>query len=156
GSRRRVVVGSIVFAGGVAALLIGLFAVKGAAVVGLGAVVGFLGVAMLSPVFARPVSRALGAPLPKISGISGKLGRENAMRNPRRTASTAAALMIGLGLIGFVSIFSASVKSSAASALERTLRADYAIIPSSFNGQSGFSEDVAAQLRKSGTFATVV
>jgi len=156
GSRRRVVVGSIVFAGGVAALLIGLFAVKGAAVVGLGAVVVFLGVAMLSPVFARPVSRALGAPLPKISGISGKLGRENAMRNPRRTASTAAALMIGLALIGFVSIFSASVKASASAAIERTLRADYAVIPSSFSNSTGFSQDVAKQLRATSKFSSVV
>src|SRR5579864_257291 len=156
GSRRRVLIGSIVSLAGVGALMVGLFALKGALLVGLGAAIVFLGVAMLSPVFARPVSRALGAPLPKISGISGKLGRENAMRNPRRTASTAAALMIGLGLIGFVSIFSASVKASAASALERTLRADYAIIPSAFNGSSGFSEDVATRLRQTGKFSTVV
>ena len=156
GSRRRVIVGAIVSAAGITALMVGLFAVKGAAPVGLGAAVIFLGVAMLSPVFARPVSRVLGAPLPKVAGISGKLGRENAMRNPRRTASTAAALMIGLGLIGFVSIFSASVKSSAASALERTLRADYAVIPTSFNGQSGFSLDVAQRLRASKKFSAVV
>ena len=78
------------------------------------------------------------------------------MRNPRRTASTAAALMIGLALIGFVSIFSASVKASAAAAIERTLRADYAIIPSSFSGSTGFSQDVAKQLRATSNFSSVV
>ena len=55
-----------------------------------------------------------------------RLGRENAMRNPRRTASTSSALMIGLGLIAMVSILSASLKASFDAALSETLRADLA------------------------------
>ncbi|HEX9235284.1 MAG TPA: FtsX-like permease family protein, partial [Actinomycetota bacterium] len=108
-SRRRTVAGLLVTAGGIAALLAGLFGGHGAALVGLGAAVIFLGVAVLSPLVARPFARAVGSPL---RGVPRKLGRENAMRNPKRTASTAAALMIGLGLVSFVSIFAASLKTS--------------------------------------------
>src|SRR5205807_6649338 len=134
-------------------LFAGLFGGHGAAAVGLGAALVFLGVAVLSPLVARPFARALGAPLAE-SGISGKLGRENSMRNPRRTASTAAALMIGLGLITFVSIFAASVKASANSALEQVLKADYAVIPMSV-ASNGFSLDVANRLRTERAFSAV-
>ena len=60
----------------------------------------------------------IGAPFARFSRISGKLGRENAMRNPRRTASTSAALMIGLGLVGFVAVFAASIKTSTNNVLQ--------------------------------------
>jgi putative ABC transport system permease protein len=155
-STRRTALGLLVTALGVAALLTGLFAGKGAALVGLGAAVVFLGVATLSPIAARPLARVLGAPLPSVSGLAGRLGRENAMRNPRRTASTAAALMIGLGLVSFVNIFAASVKASATQALQQTLKADYAVIPSSFGGgANGFSLEVATRLRIEPAFSAV-
>ncbi|HJP65966.1 MAG TPA: FtsX-like permease family protein [Actinomycetota bacterium] len=148
-SRRRTAAGLLVTALGIAALLLGLFAGRGAAMVGLGAAVVFLGVAVLSPLVARPFARVLGAPL---RGVARKLGRENAMRNPRRTASTAAALMIGLGLVSFVAIFAASIKVSTARALEQTLRADYIVTSPQF---TGFSQDVAGRLRTSGKFGAV-
>ena len=152
-SRRRTVIGFAVTAVGIAFLFAGLFGGHGAAAVGLGAALVFLGVAVLSPLVARPFARALGAPLAE-SGISGKLGRENAMRNPRRTASTAAALMIGLGLVTFVSIFAASIKASANSALEQVLRADFAVTPTSVQAP-GFSLDVANRLRSESAFSAV-
>jgi putative ABC transport system permease protein len=147
-STRRTILGTLVTLGGAAALFMGLFGNTGndALLVGLGAAVVFLGVAVLSPLFARPLAGVLGAPLSKLTGISGKLGRENAMRNPKRTASTAAALMIGLGLVAFVSIFAASVKTSANDALEQTLKADYILTSSSFTGFSqGAAKALAAQ-----------
>ena len=57
---------------------------------------------MLARYVVRPVTRALGWPLERLAGTTGRLARENAMRNPARTARTAAALMIGLGLVVFV------------------------------------------------------
>ncbi len=145
--RRRIVTGVTVTGLGVAALLTGLFGggSQAGALVGLGTAVTFVGVAMLSPLFARPLAGAIGAPLPRL-GIPGKLSRENAMRNPRRTASTAAALMIGLGLVVFVTIFAASLKASATAALDETLKADFILSTSQF---TGFSHDVAEQLRRS-------
>ena len=153
-STRRTILGTLVTLGGAAALFLGLFGStsKGALLVGLGAAVVFLGVAVLSPLFARPLAGALGAPLSKLSGISGKLARENAMRNPKRTASTAAALMIGLGLVAFVSIFAASVKTSTNDALEETLKADYVMTSSSF---TGFSQGAAKELAAQSAFGAV-
>lgn len=145
GSLRRRAMGGLVVTGlGVAALLYGLFgASSGAAsLVGLGALVTFVGVAVLSPLVAKPLAGALGAPL-RALGISGRLGRENAMRSPRRTASTAAALMIGIGLVSFVAVFAASLRSSFDAALDETLKADFILSASSF---TPFSSQVAQDL----------
>jgi putative ABC transport system permease protein len=106
----------------------------------------FFGVAVLGPVLARPISRLIGAPLPRLRGVAGKLGLENAVRNPKRTAATAAALMIGLGLVAFVSIFAASITSSSDRILEETLRADYIVSSEQF---TGFSQAIAEELEAS-------
>jgi len=142
---RRLVWGLVVTLLGLGALAFGLFGeseVAGQAI-GLGAAVTFLGIAMLSPLVARPVARLLGAPLTRL-GVPGRLGRENAMRNPRRTAATASALMIGLGLVAMVTILAASLKGSLDAALEETLRADLTLTTSTF---SPFSPQVADAVR---------
>jgi putative ABC transport system permease protein len=77
-------------------------------------------------------------------GVTGRLGRENAMRNPRRTAATASALMIGLGLVVLVAVLAASLKASSDAVLDDTLRADFILTTSSF---APFSPDVARKLR---------
>jgi len=140
---RRLVIGLVVTGLGVAALLYGLFVVpsNAAALIGLGAATTFLGVAILFPLVARPMAAVIGAPVRRL-GLQGKLGRQNAMRNPRRTASTASALMIGLGLVAMVSILSASLKASFDAALSANLRADLILTTSSF---TAFSPDVAAK-----------
>jgi putative ABC transport system permease protein len=141
---RRLVVALAVTGLGVAALLYGLFGAEtnGASIVGVGAAITFIGVAMLSPLAARPVAGGLGAPLKRLS-IQARLGRENAMRSPRRTASTAAALMIGLGLVSMVAILAASLKASFDAALTETLKADYTLSTSSF---TAFSPEVSARV----------
>ncbi|HEV7536826.1 MAG TPA: ABC transporter permease, partial [Acidimicrobiia bacterium] len=116
GMRRRIVSGGLVLALGIAALAGGLAGGGGIGLVGLGALIFYGGIAMLSPLFAGPLARLIGAPGAKL-GTPGQLGQLNAMRNPRRTSSTAAALMIGLGLVSFVTILAASLKSSFAATL---------------------------------------
>jgi putative ABC transport system permease protein len=150
-STRRTVLGSVVTTIGIAILLIALFGGGSSALarVGLGAAIVFFGVAVLSPLIVRPVARFLGRPL---RGTARKLGRENAMRNPKRTASTAAALMIGLGLVAFVSVFAQSIKASSNKILEETLKADYIVTNSQF---TGYSLDVAARLREDPAFSAV-
>ncbi len=142
--RRRIAIGFAVTGLGLAALLTGLFGggSHAAQLVGLGAAMVFLGVAILSPLVARRIAGWLGAPLRRLS-FSGKMGRENSMRNPRRTAATAAALMIGLGLVTFVAVFAASLRSSASAALDETLRADFIVSSSQFQP---FSAQVARDL----------
>jgi putative ABC transport system permease protein len=153
GSTRRRIAGLVITVAGIGFLLTGLFGggSNAAAFAGLGAATVFFGVAVLSPLIVRPVARVLGAPLRR-RGVAGKLGRENAMRNPKRTASTAAALMIGLGLVAFVGIFAQSIKASSNQILEQTMKADYIVTSTQF---TGFSQDVADRLRKEPAFSVV-
>jgi putative ABC transport system permease protein len=98
----RLAIGGLVTALGGAAIAGGLTTDAGnpLALVGFGALLVFVGVTLLAPLFARPVTRFLGWPLPALRGVTGGLARENAMRNPKRTSRTAAALMIGVALVG--------------------------------------------------------
>jgi putative ABC transport system permease protein len=143
--RFRLVSGSIVLALGIIPLAYGLFGQpsNGIQLVGLGVALTFVGVAMLTPLIARPVAAALGLPVRR-TGVPGKLGSENSMRNPRRTAATASALMIGLGLVVFVAVFGASAKASTTAVLDRTLRADFVLTSPTFGG---FSTSAAAEMR---------
>jgi putative ABC transport system permease protein len=83
-SRRRVVIGAAVTVAGVASFSLGLLSDSKRAILpaGLGAAAVLIGVAVLGPVIARPVSRLIGAPLPALKGMPGRLARENAVRNP--------------------------------------------------------------------------
>ncbi|HUL84086.1 MAG TPA: FtsX-like permease family protein [Actinomycetota bacterium] len=150
--RRRTIVGTLVTLAGVGLVALGLFGhvSNAGSVVGLGAALTFLGVTLLSPLFARPLAAAIGAPFRR--RIAGKLGSENANRNPRRTASTSAALMIGLGLVAFVAVFAASLKASASATLDQVLRADLTLNSSQF---SPFSTTLADDLRKDPDFSVV-
>jgi putative ABC transport system permease protein len=145
--RVRGLVGTLITAVGVALLAVGLFQNVGNRLANLaaGAVVIFLGVAVLSPLFARPLARAIGWPIARAFREPGKLARLNAMRNPRRTASTAAALMIGLALVTFVSILAASIKASATETLDRSIAADYILNTEMF---TPFSPELAKQLAR--------
>lgn len=134
----RAVVGGLVTALGVAALAAGLGS-GAAALVGLGALVVFIGVGVLGPVLARPISRLLAAPLPRLRGMTGTMARENASRNPKRTSATASALMVGLGLVVFITVFSASARASIADSVDTAARAQW-IVHTTF-GQGGLSPE---------------
>ncbi|MGH2752182.1 MAG: ABC transporter permease [Actinomycetota bacterium] len=147
-SRRRLVVGAGITLVGAAILGAGLFTDIDNAIsyVGLGAAIIFFGVAALSPLFAGPLARAIGAPLQTAFKVPGKLARQNSGRNPKRTASTAAALMIGLALVGMTSILGASIKKSSSAILDESLEADFILsTATSGGGPTGFSPEVAAR-----------
>ena len=103
---------------GVAVLVVGLVRAESVTgvfeqvqVVALGAFGLLVGVVVLLATVARPIAGAVGRPL-RVLGMSGVLARANAMRNPRRTAVTASALVIGLALVGLTATFGASAKAS--------------------------------------------
>ena len=106
-ARRRVTLGAAVALIGVAAVVAG-FVSATVALVGLGAVCVFAAAATVGALAARPLSGALGRPLASALGMPGRLGRQNSMRNPRRTVQTAAALMVGLALVSTIAVLGAS------------------------------------------------
>ena len=87
----------------------------------------FLGVALLAPLLVVPVATVLGWPVRQLRGAAGILAGENARRNPRRTALTAAALMIGLALVTCVAVLTDSVRVSTNDAIEGAFRADFIV-----------------------------
>ena len=93
----------------------------------IGVVLMFVGVAMIATRIVRPLAYVLGAPGARFGGSAGSLARENAVRNPARTASTAAAVMIGLALITFVAVIGQGFKSSFTDAVNTLFVADYSV-----------------------------
>src|SRR5581483_872447 len=136
--RRRRRAGAVMALVGVGALAAG---VRGPSVVlvGLGSATLLGARALLAPLLARPVAGALGRPLRAIFGMPGRLGRENSMRSPWRTAQTAAALMIGIGLVSTIGVLGASLSASATDQIDSAVSADYLITSS-----GGFSRSVPA------------
>ncbi|MFI5885038.1 ABC transporter permease [Streptomyces sp. NPDC051554] len=110
----------------------------GQAPMGLGAVLLIIGVFILTPLLSRPLIAA-SAPVLRIFGISGKLARQNSVRNPRRTAATASALMIGLTLITGMTVMAGSLQQAIDKMASSAISADY--IVSMANGNS-LSPDV--------------
>src|SRR5918998_1149010 len=113
--RLRLIASFATVALGIVVLVVGLVGSDGsaaAALLGLGVVLMIFGVAMLAPVLVRPLARVIGAPLERLQGMPGRLARENAERQPQRTAITASALMIGLSIVVFTTIFAAGLSHS--------------------------------------------
>ena len=142
--RRRALVGTTMLAAGIAAMAAGLMGDAGILWVGLGALGIFLGAAMLSPFLSRPVVGGVGSLLPRVWGSIGRLARENARRNPRRTAATASALMIGLALVSAGGVLGASIVKSANGIIDRSVGADFIVTASNFMPIPG---DVAEEVR---------
>ncbi|MHB1242785.1 MAG: ABC transporter permease [Gaiellaceae bacterium] len=117
---------------GFAALLYGLFGgglgtTQILLWMGVGALLIFVGVALFASRLVRPLAQALGAPAARFGGSAGKLARDNARRNPQRTASTAAALMIGLALVTLVATLAAGITQTFRGAVDELFTGDYAI-----------------------------
>jgi putative ABC transport system permease protein len=147
GIRRRVVGGVIIGTVGAGLIAAGLFGDSHRALVNvaLGAPGVFVGVSMLAPLVARPVARILGAPLAVISGMPGRLGEGNAMRNPRRTAATASSLMIGVALVGFLTVFAASAKRSYKASVDTSVKGSF-VVSTGATDQGGFPPELAQGL----------
>jgi putative ABC transport system permease protein len=99
----------------------------------------FVGVAMISPQLVRPLAAVVGIPAKQIGGAAGRIARANSIRNPGRTAATAAALMIGIALVTFVAVLANGMKQSNRGAIEDQVSADWVI-----TSQDGYLPFVAA------------
>jgi putative ABC transport system permease protein len=143
--------------GGLAALLGGLFggqsSGQAAGLMGIGAVGILLGVSIFSSRLVRPLAAISGWPMERLRGLTGRLARENSQRKPARTAATAAALMIGLALVTFVTVFAAGIKSSIASAIDRNFQGE--LVLQNTDGFSPIPPPAAAAARGVPGVATV-
>src|SRR5215218_4116783 len=148
-SRKRIVTSSTVIALGLLALVVGLFVADGSAaasLLGLGVVVMVFGVALLAPLLVRPLARVIGMPLERMQGLPGRLARENAERQPQRTAITASALMIGLALVVFTAIFAAGISGSVDKVIDEQFSRT-ALFVTHEDGFSDISPEIAEKLR---------
>ncbi|MFG2817441.1 ABC transporter permease [Streptomyces sp. NPDC048410] len=138
----RAVAGAVMGVAGAAALAGCVAATKAApaaALLGLGVVLTLIAMVIAGPLLVRPVIRVLGGAFPALFGSVGRMSQRNALRNPRRTGATAAALMVGLALVGGMSVASASMSASFDRQIDRTLGADFIVQSTNF---TPFSDDV--------------
>ncbi|MFI1577008.1 ABC transporter permease [Embleya sp. NPDC020630] len=155
--RGRAVGGTAVTALGAIGLAVGASATKldaahGIALAG-GLVATLVGFIVLGPVLARAVIPWLAGAFPRLFGTVGRLSRENALRNPRRTGATAAALMIGVALVASLSVVATSMKDSVGKQIDQRLGADYTL---ESDGGLNFTHDVAETVRKVSGVSNVV
>jgi putative ABC transport system permease protein len=102
--------------------------------IGVGVVLAFIGMALAAPKFVPPLASTLGWPGTRIGGVAGNLARDNSMRNPARTASTAAALMIGLALVSAVGVLASGLRATFEHAVDTQFKGNYAL-----TSQNGFT-----------------
>ena len=146
---------SAVFAGllgalGVFLLVLGLFgglesSSDAAGAVGGGSAAVLFAVSLYSPRLVKPLANLAGRPIERLRGVTGRLARENAMRKPGRTAVTAAALMIGLAMVTFVSVFAAGLQGSIDDAIDATAQGDITV--QNTDGFSPIPASIASDLR---------
>ncbi|MBS2545833.1 FtsX-like permease family protein [Catenulispora sp. NL8] len=129
-SRIRNGIGLVIGGGGAAALIGGAASgatATGGLLLGLGVLVTLVGAILLGPLLAGVVIRVLGVWMPAAFGSVGTMAQRNALRNPRRTGATAAALMIGLSLVSGMAVVGSSLVTSASAEMDRSVGADYII-----------------------------
>jgi putative ABC transport system permease protein len=159
-ARGRVVTAVAVLLGvvGLGMMLVGLFggiedSGSAAGLLGGGAALILFGVSLFSPRLVRPLASITGRPLEALRGLTGRLARENAMRKPGRTATTAAALMIGLALVVFVTIFASGLKSSVSKTIDESFRGE--IVLQNSDGFSPIPREAVAEAGKVDGVSTV-
>ncbi|MGA8210829.1 MAG: FtsX-like permease family protein [Nocardioidaceae bacterium] len=145
--RRRVLIGFGLIVLGIASMVVG-FAVDGdlgLTLIGLGMLAVLVGVSLLSPWLGRPLTRGFEVAYRRLFGTVGTLAAQNSLRNPRRTAATASALMIGLTLVTLISILGRSASASTDAAVERALTSQL-VVSNVVN--TPFSPSIADRIRE--------
>lgn len=146
--RRRVIVSGVLAALGIAGIVLGFLAdsARALSLVGLGMLLILIAAAMVSPILARPVIWLFGTVYRSVYGMVGKLATQNSLRNPRRTAATASALMIGLAVVGLLSVVASSTTASTDAAVEKQVTSQFII--RSVVGQQPFTPSYAEKARE--------
>jgi putative ABC transport system permease protein len=131
----RAVAGVLVTAGGVVLTVLATSQGDSAfARAGLGSLVVVVGAVILGPVATRPVVAVLGAPVRALRGETGRLATRNATRNPRRTAATASALLVGTAVVALFATLGSSITASIEETVDANFGGDLVIVEDSFSG----------------------
>jgi putative ABC transport system permease protein len=147
-SKVRAVIGTLIAAAGIATVITASESPDNAmALVGLGSLLSLVGVVLVGPVVARLAAGSIGMPVAIFGGQSGRLARRNAMRNPRRTAGTASALMIGTAVVAVFATFGASIKQTLDELVGDSFNGDLVVVQDGFSG-AGLSHDLALEIDK--------
>jgi putative ABC transport system permease protein len=142
----RLVSGLLFTIAGVGAT-IAVIAGADAVLLGLAIVLVFIGTLILGPIISRPLALFIGIPIEKIRGVPGRMARDNAARNPKRTARTSAPVMIGVALVTAVTALAVSIQSQIRDVVGEQFYGDYAISVNSF-GFGGLSPDLADEINE--------
>ena len=144
GMTRRIIIGLVFMILGVVALVA---SINGAEVIflGLGVLAVFAGVLVLGPAISKPVAMLLGKPVARLRGITGAMSQQNAARNPKRTARTAAPVLIGVALVTSFTALAASIKSEIRESIGSSFRGDFALSVNS-RGFGGIPTSVTDQI----------
>lgn len=141
----RFIIGMLLLAGGVAALVAGLGG-GGIELTGAGAAFTFFGLHVLGPLAAQPAVRVIGRPLPILRGIVGRVAQRNAERNPKRTAYTGSALMIGLGVVSLTLVMYASISASIDDLVDNRFVGDFVVDSGAGFSGAGLPVSVAEEI----------
>ncbi|WFB06397.1 ABC transporter permease [Streptomyces sp. LX-29] len=145
--RRRTAVGAGLAVAGVALTATGAAGAPSLTLTAAGALLTLAALLVLGPVLAGAAVRVMSAPLVRLRGVTGRLARRNALRSPRRTAATAAALMVGVAVVSLFTVFAASVKTTLNQTVARGFAGDVAVSAPGFGaGGSGLSPRLAPAL----------
>ena len=148
---KRLIGAVIVTVVGAVMYIVGLFVQPGGTkgiivLAGGGGILLFLGVASLSSTIAGPVTSLIGWPVEKLLKTPGALARQNVVRSPRRTSSSASALMIGVALVSAAAVFASSIRATFVDTLERAVSADYIVTDDSFQGLAPVVAETLAEV----------
>jgi putative ABC transport system permease protein len=145
--RIRPIIGTAVLALGVGLGLTAAFGSGGATMAGSGAALLLLAAIVLAPSVAGPLIRVMGAPVSRFKGVSGLMARRNAIRNPRRTGSTATALVIGVAVVALFTVVGASVRASLDEIIDRQIAGDVVVQGPDVDGFVGLAPSLQQRLR---------
>ena len=144
--RRRVIAAAVCSVLGILAI-VRVMTGGSAMLLAVGVVGLFAAVLLLGPVLARPIARFIGAPVQRVRGVTGTMARGNVQRNPRRTARTAAPVLIGVALVTGASVFASSIKEQIRVAVGESFVGDY-VINSTKGGAVSLGQDFVDQLNQ--------
>ncbi|MFD8685749.1 ABC transporter permease [Streptomyces sp. NPDC059651] len=157
GSRTRTVTGLLLLLASVGVVLTGALADPSVRLSAVGTVLALAAFVVLGPFASTCAVRVLGAPLGRLRGATGHLARRNALRSPKRTASTATALMTGVAVVSLFTVFGASLKATMNQTVDRSFAGDLAISAPGFGaGGSGLSPRLAPAVDRLPDVATAV